>query len=151
MKRPSGTRREGGSLLWAQGLVCGGLLAARPSLAILVVLLFWPVAVAALADHAPSRPLVRSVALWSGAAGFAALRRAWDMAGFDPVWAVLHDGRTLWLVWLAAGLGWGLAQGVPLAAEAAADALRAHRAARLRAERAALLEAWRLGGNEPAA
>jgi hypothetical protein len=58
--------------------------------------------------------------------------------------AVLVDGRTVWLVWAAAGLGWGLGQGAPLAAESLAGMLRTLYAGRLRAERAALLEAWQL-------
>jgi len=135
---------RGASLLWAQGLVCGGLVAARPGLALLALLLFWPVGVIAALDRAPGRPALRSAALWAAAAGFAPLRAAWDNAGPDPLSGLLGDGHALWIAWGATGWGWALAQGAPVLAESAEALLRARRAVRLRAERAALLEAWRL-------
>jgi hypothetical protein len=143
-----GTR--GSSLLWAQGLVCGGLAAARPALALFLVVLFWPVAVAFFMDRAPNRPLARSVGLWAGAAGFASVRAAWSGPGLDPMVRILSDPESLCLVWAAAGVGWVLSQASPVLAETVTQALMARRAARLKADRAALLEEWRISEEEPA-
>ena len=137
-KQAAGSRqpREGGaSLLWLQGLLCGGLLAIRPGLALAVVALFWPVGLALVIDRSPGRALLRCIALCALAGSLGPLLATWK----DPSQlAQALDARTLGTAWCAAALGWLLYEFAPLGVRAATNLLDATRAARLKAERAQL-------------
>lgn len=132
-----------GSLIWAQGLACGGVLAFAPALTVLVVALFWPVALAFAKDGSPGRPSARCVALCAAAASVEPARSAW-LGGFglDAVLSQATDWHVLAAAWCAAAAGWLLADLAPLAARAALDMAAKSRAARLRAERARLRALW---------
>ncbi|HJS88177.1 MAG TPA: hypothetical protein VJ779_22225 [Acetobacteraceae bacterium] len=132
-----------GSLIWVQGLACGAVLTFAPAMAVLLVMLFWPVVVAFVKDGEPGRPSARSVALCTGAAAVSPIRAAW-LAGFDldVVFALATDWHTLATAWCAAAAGWLLAGLAPFAARAGLDALAKRRTARLRAERSQLLALW---------
>ncbi len=128
----------------AQGLVCGGVLTIKPALGLLFALLFWPVCVAFALDRSPGRPMARSVALCSAAAGVGPVHTAWTGGvwssgpGLHAAWALL-DPEVLGSVWCAAGAGWLLHELAPLAVQTVLGAWSAARAARLRAERDRLL------------
>lgn len=140
-------RGGAGPLPWAQGLACGAILAFAPGIALLLLLLFWPVLVAFVSDKAPGRPMARAVALCAAAASVAPVHAAWN-AGFEiqASLAETADWSTLALSWCAAGAGWTLSLLAPLAVRAGLELTSASRVARLRAERARLLAAWRIDG-----
>ncbi len=132
-----------GSLIWAQGLACGGILAFAPFLTVLLAALFWPVAVAFARDRAPGRPSARGVALCTAAASVSPIRSAWSGGlGLDATLSLATDVHVLAAAWCAAAGGWLLAELAPLAARAALETASAARAARLRAERTRLLAQW---------
>lgn len=136
-----------GSLLWAQGLACGAILAFAPATALLLVLLFWPVLVAFVLDKAPGRPMARAVTLCSAAASIAPVHATWNAGfGMHASLAEAADWNVLALSWCAAAAGWGISVLAPLAVRAVLELMSAARATRLRAARARLLAAWRLDG-----
>jgi len=132
-----------GSLVWAQGLACGGVLAFAPALAVLLAALFWPAVLAFATDGSPGRPNARCVALCTAAAAVGPGRSAW-LGGFglDAVLGVATDWHVLITAWCAAAGGWLLADLAPLAAGAALEMAAKARAARLRAERTRLRALW---------
>lgn len=141
-----------GSLLWAQGLACGGVVAFAPALGLLMAALFWPIGLALVFDKAPGRPMARAAALCAAAASVGPIRSVWTGGlGLDASLAVATDLRVLAVTWCAAAGGWGLTILAPIVARAVLDATSASRAARLRAERARLLAAWRWeeAGSDP--
>jgi hypothetical protein len=131
-----------GSLIWAQGLACGGVLAFAPALGALLAALFWPVAVAFAKDRGPGHPIARGAALCA-AASVGPIRSAWSGGlGLDVTLRLATDPRVLASVWCAVGARWLLAELAPFAVRAALESASAARAARLRAERARLLAQW---------
>lgn len=136
-------KREGGSsLFWVQGLICGGLLAIRPMLALLIVALFWPVGFAFALDRTPGRPLLRCVGICAVAGAISPLHQAW----IDPAQlGASLDPQTLGIAWAAAAAGWLLHEVAPLAVRAVSSVATVSRAARLRIERARLAEQWTPG------
>ncbi len=125
-----------GSLIWAQGLACGGLLAFAPALALLATALLWPIGLALVMDKAPGRPVARGVALCAAAAAMGPIRSAWSGGlALEASLALATDLRVLAGTWCAAAAGWLLSELAPFAARAALDGASAARAARLRAER----------------
>lgn len=140
-------RGGGGSLLWAQGLACGAILAFVPALALLLVLLFWPVLVAFVLDKAPGKPMARAVALCTTAASVGPIHGAWSAGfGMQASLAEAADWNALALSWCAAATGWALSFLAPLAVRAVLELMSTARMTRLRAERARLLAAWRIDG-----
>ena len=141
-----------GSLLWAQGLACGGIVAFAPGLGLLLVALLWPVGLALVWDKSPGRPMARAAALCAAAAALQPIRSAWTGGlGLESAVTMATDIHALALTWCAAAGGWALALLAPIAARAVLEAGSATRAARLRAERARLLAAWRWedAGSDP--
>ncbi len=138
------------STVWVQGLVCGGLLTVLPSLALMLAMLLWPLALAAFMDRAPGRPLARSVGL-CGAAGCVGPLRALLAAGFAPTvaWKLACDPVTIGTAWGAAGAGWLLAELAPLAVRLVLEAVSTAQAVRLRAERSRLGAQFGLGEAPP--
>lgn len=149
-RRPqeAATASGGASLMWAQGLACGGILAFAPALGLLLAVLFWPVAVALLLDKAPGRPVARGVALCAAAASVSPVCSAWSSGlGLAATLMLATDMHVLAGAWCAAAGGWALAELAPFAARLAMEAASAARTARLRAERTRLRA--RFGWDEP--
>ena len=139
-----------GSLMWAQGLACGGLLAFAPASGLLAAALFWPIGLALVLDKAPGRPVARGVALCAVAAAVGPIRSAWSGGmTLDACLLLVTDVRVLAGAWCAAAAGWLLSELAPLAARAVLEALSATRAARLRAEQTRLRArfAWDADGS----
>ncbi len=132
---------KAGSLMWAQGLACGGILAFAPAIGLLMAALLWPVVIAFLRDKTPGKPLVRAVGLCAAAGAAAPLRAAWGQ-GAGASLALATDLHVLAVAWGAAAAGWGLSEAAPLAVRALMEANAATRAARLRAEQARLRAAF---------
>lgn len=134
-----------GSLLWAQGLACGAILAFAPATALLLVILFWPVLIAFVLDKAPGWPMARAVALCSAAASIGPVHAAWNAGfGMQASLAEAANWSVLALSWCAAAAGWALSVLAPLAVRAILELMSTTRVTRLRAARARLLAAWRL-------
>ncbi len=134
------------SLIWAQGLACGGVIAFAPSLLVLLAMLFWPVAVAFAKDGTPGRPSARGVALCTAAASVGPIRSAWSGGlGLDVTLSLATDPHVLATAWCAAAAGWLLTELAPFGARALLETVSRGRAARLRAERTRLLAQWGRG------
>lgn len=143
------TTRDSSSnaLLWAQGLLCGGLVALLPTVALLLGVLLGPAMAALALDRQPGKPVARSVVLCTLAACIGPVRSLWA-AGHDLAasLALAGDLNILGTAWSAAAAGWLLAELSPFAVRAVLEALSLARAAQLRATRDRLAEEWGLAG-----
>jgi hypothetical protein len=133
-------------LMWAQGLLCGGLVALLPPIALLLGVLLGPALVALFLDRQPGKPVARSVLLCSLAASVAPVRMLWAAGhGMAASVVLATDPDILGTAWAAAAAGWLLAELAPLGVRVALEAVSLSQAARLRAVRAALAEEWGFG------
>ena len=134
------------SLIWVQGLLCGGLATLATPTALLIGVLFLPALIANAADHQPGKPIARSVALFGLCGTVGPVLRLWsaghtlEMAG-----ALATDLDNFLLAWGMAAIGWLLAELAPVAVRAALEASSVTRAARLRAERVKYEAEWGFG------
>jgi len=146
--RPAGTA---GALAWAEGLLCGGLVALLPPTALLLGVLAGPAVIAMLLDRQPARPVARSVALFALAASVSPVRTLWA-AGHTMAQSLslATDLQVVGTAWSAAAAGWLLGELAPVAVRAVLEVTSVSLAARLRAERAALAQAWGLPAAGPA-
>ncbi len=141
--------REGGSsLIWIQGLACGGMAALAPVAMLQVALLLAPGLVALAMDHRPGKPMARTMLLFGLAASVEPIRAAWAN-GSGPNLDRVTDPTDLMTAWCAAAGGWLLAQLVPVLVGLAVDAAQRVRAERLRALRAELVRTWGLEADDP--
>ena len=135
------------AVLWAEGLLCGGLVTLLPTIALLLGVLLGPAIVALVLDHQRGKPVARSVVLCTLAASIGPVRTLWA-AGYDLAasLALATDLNVVGTAWSAAAGGWLLAELTPFAMRAGLEALSLSRAAHLRASRNRLVEEWGLGG-----
>lgn len=138
------------AVLWAEGLLCGGLVTLLPTIALLLGVLLGPAIVALVLDHQQGKPAARSVVLCTLAASIGPVRTLWG-AGHDLAasLALATDLNVVGTAWAAAAAGWLLAELAPYAARAGLEALSLSRAAQLRVARDRLVEEWG-NGNAPA-
>ncbi len=131
------------ALVWAEGLLCGGLVALLPPTALLLGVLLLPAIVAVVLEHQPGKPVARSVVLCGLAASVTPVRALWA-AGHDLAAsiALATDANVVGTAWSAAAAGWLLAELMPLGVRAGLEALSLSRAARLRAARETLIAGW---------
>ena len=133
----------GGSLIWLQGLACGGMAALAPMAALQIVLLLGPGLLSLLTERQAGKPVTRSMLLFGLAAGVEPIRQAWALGG-GPTWDRISDGNAIIFAWAAAAFGWLLARGLPLLVGMAVSASHDSRAAMLREAREELVRAWGL-------
>lgn len=139
------------AFLWAEGLLCGGLVTLLPTIALLLGVLLGPAIVALVLDHQPGKPAARSVVLCTLAASIAPVRTLWAAGhGITASLALATDLNVVGTAWSAAAAGWLLAELAPYAVRAGLEALSLSRAAQLRATRDELIEEWGLGDDAPA-
>jgi hypothetical protein len=140
--------RQGGSLLWLQGLVCGALLAFATPVALLVCVLMAPGAAASVFDTAPQRAMTRAVCL--GCLAFT-LGPVWRLLlvgrGMTEAVDMLLDPAIVGPAWLAGACGWALCELLPVVLRSLADARAASRIAALQNEEAELKEQWDIKPN----
>ena len=137
------------SLAWLQGLLCGGMVALAPALALLLGALAAPGLLALAFDRAPGRPVLRAVALCNLSACVGPVRAFWSSGHrLGAGLALIGDPRVLGLAWAAGAAGWLLCECLPLAVRVLLEAVTAARAARLRARRGRIGEAWSLADPE---
>jgi len=134
---------SGSSLVWVQGLACGGMAALAPLAMAQVAALLAPALVALMIDKRPGKPVARVMLLFALAASVEPIRVAWA-TGTGPTMDRVLDPTAAMGAWLAAGAGWLLAQVVPLFVGAVVDATHRRRAEQLRGQRVALVRTWGL-------
>ncbi|MGH7043439.1 MAG: hypothetical protein ACREFY_15115 [Acetobacteraceae bacterium] len=141
------------SLAWAQGLLCGALIAMAPALAVLLAVLLLPSLLALALERSSGRPVLRSVALCNASSCVAPVRVLWAGGhGLAAALALLGDPRLLATAWAAGAAGWLLAELCPLGLRLVLEAAAAAQAGRLRARRGRLTEEWAAAnpsGDEP--
>lgn len=140
---------SGASLIWIQGLACGGMAALAPMAVLQVALLLAPGLAALAMDHRPGKPVARAMLLFALAASVEPVRLAWA-SGSGPTLDRLMDPMALLGAWIAAALGWLLAQVVPLFVGVIVAANHRIRSDQLRAARADLVQTWGLEDDAPA-
>ena len=131
------------SLIWAQGIAFGIVAALMPTTAALVATLLAPGLLALVLDRQAGRPIARAMLLFGLAAAAMPLRQLWDTP-LDIQTGLLAVAQleTLGVAWLAAAVGWFLAELFPVAIHVMLDASSKARTSRLRAAREKLLETW---------
>ena len=135
------------SLAWAQGLLCGALVALAPGLAVLLAVLAAPSLLALALERTAGRPVLRGVALCNATACVGPVRALWaDGHGMGMATALLGNPRLLAIAWGTGAAGWLLAEICPLGLRLVLEGQAAARAARLRARRAELAAAWEMEG-----
>ncbi len=137
------------SLLWLQGLLCGGLVTLAMPTALLLAVLFGPAVVAAVLDRQPGRPIARCVALVSLSAITGPITLLW--AGGQTMAAALvlaTDPDAVGWAWGAAAAGWLLAELLPVGVRILVEVASRSRATALAAARKRLEVEW---GFSPAA
>jgi len=146
MKAPKQTasKSKGSTLVWLQGLACGGCIALAPGPSTLVCVLLAPAIVMLLVDRSPGRPSARAVLLCGAAASVGPSMALWRMSGANigNSFAMLSDPAVVSPAWAACAAGWLLTQILPIGIRVVLEASSLSRAARLRAERARLAEEW---------
>ncbi len=131
------------SLIWLQGLLCGALVTLAPGMAVLLASFLAPAIAAAVLDRQPGKPRARAAFLLSGAACVSPIRSLWSGSGdLAAALSIALDPSTLLRTWIAAGVGWSLAELGPVALRAAVTFADRIRRRRLEALRDRLREEW---------
>jgi hypothetical protein len=139
------TSPRSNSLMWIQGLLCGGMVALLPSTSLLLGALLGPAMVALYLDPQPGKPVARSVLLCTLAACVRPVGALWSAGrGMAASVALATDPNTIGTAWSAAAAGWFLAELIPVGIRIVLEVLSLSQMARLRTTRAALIEAWGL-------
>ena len=137
------------SLVWLQGLLCGALATLATPTALLLGVLLGPALLAVFLDTEQSKPIGRSVVLFSMAASVEPLKTLWVSGHTMQVAATLvGDLQVVGYAWIAAAAGWLLAQILPIVVRTILDTLGLARSAQLRAERAKLVSEWGLEADQ---
>lgn len=134
---------SGSSLVWVQGLACGGMAALAPLAMAQVAALLAPALAALMMDKRPGRPVARVMLLFALAASVQPIRVAWA-TGAEPTLDRVLDPTAAIGAWLAAAAGWLLAQIVPLFVGAVVDAAHRRRSEQLQGQRVELVRTWGL-------
>ena len=145
--KPSTGRPAGGgrSLVWLQGLLCGGLVACAPATALLLGLLLAPAFVMLAVERRPGRPVARTMLLFGASAAVFPTIALWNAGhSVDAAFALAADPRTLAIAWAAAGGGWLLTELLPVAMRLALASAALARKRRLRALRDRCAAEWGL-------
>ncbi len=104
---PAQAASGGRSLVWLQGLLCGGFAACAPAAALLLSILLAPGLAMLTFERQPGRPVTRAMLLFGLSASVFPTLALWD-AGHtvDAAWALAAEPRTLAIAWAAAGGAW---------------------------------------------
>ena len=137
--------KPGRSLIWVQGLLCGGLVAWLPATAILAAILLAPGLIAYFVDRSPARAVGRVVLLCGAVIVPHSLMALWH-AGNAMVTSLgmASDTRRLASAWAVQAAGWLVVELAPVVARLILDAQARGRIAQLRRQRARLEDEWAL-------
>jgi len=143
-KAAKATKQGGGSsLIWLQGMACGGMAALAPVAAAQVAMLLAPGLVFLMLDQQEGKPVARAMLLFGLAASVDPIRAAW-VAGSGIAWDRAMDTQAMLVAWIAAAIGWLLAHALPVLVGLVVDTSHQSRAAALRETRATLVRDWGL-------
>ena len=138
-------KQGGGSLMWLQGLACGGLAALVPGIALQVGILLLPAIAALILDREHGKPVARAVLLCTLAASVEPMRALWNSGqGADLGFSLVADLHAITLTWSAAAGGWLLTQVIPVAVGMVLGTTADRRSTELQEARARLMEEWGL-------
>jgi hypothetical protein len=145
MAKSASIAAKSGKFGTLQGLAAGAVLAAAPSMALLLAVLLAPGLICLIADRAPGRPVARACLL----AGFAcAISPAWQLwnqgLGFDHAANLLSDVAVPAAAWCAGACAWLAAELAPLGVRLVFDLQAERRKQRLLEIRARLIKEWNL-------
>jgi hypothetical protein len=133
------------SLVWVQGLICGGLAAWLPGTATLGAIMLAPGLIAYLTDRSPSRPVGRAVLFFGATIAPHSLIALWHAGNSVATsLAMAGDMRRVAAAWAIQAGGWLLAELAPLAARLLLEAKAQARIAILRRRRVRLEDEWGL-------
>ena len=145
--KPLADRRvkDGRSVVWLQGLLCGGFAACAPSAALLLSILLAPGMAMLAFERQPGRPVTRAMLLFGSSASVFPMLALWD-AGHtvDAAWALAAEPRTLAIAWAAAGGAWLFTELVSVAMRLVLASATRARKRRLRAISDRCMEEWGL-------
>lgn len=136
---------SGSSLIWLQGMACGGMAALAPVATAQVLTLLAPGLVFLMLDEQEGKPVARAMLMFGLAAGIEPIRSAWA-SGSGLGWDRVIDTQAIMMAWLAAAIGWLLANVLPVLIGLAVDSSHQTRADALRDTRATLVRDWGLDG-----
>lgn len=145
------------SLLWVQGLMCGGLVAWLPATATLGAILLAPGLIAYVADRGPTRAVGRAVCLFGAVIVPHSLIALWHAGNsLATSLAMAGDMRRVASAWAIQAAGWLLVELAPVLTRLVLDAKAQARIATLRRQRVRLEDEWGLahrpdGGDRPMA
>ncbi len=130
---------------WLQGLVCGGLIAFAPAVALLLGALLLPGLIAWTLDTSRGRGVGRGAIMCGVAASVGSLLPLWRQGvGWEHCVALATDLDVLAPAWLAAGAGWLTGELSPHAIRLVLDIDASAHVASLRAARQTLEQEWGL-------
>jgi hypothetical protein len=131
------------SLIWLQGLICGGVATLATPSAFLGGVLLAPAILAYKLDREPGHPLARAILVCTLAGAIHPLFRLWlGRHTLALASLLLSDPWTYAAAWGAAAGAWALAELIPVLVRAALEVAAISRATRLRAQRAQLEREW---------
>lgn len=137
--------KPGRSMVWVQGLVCGGLVAWMPATATLAAILLAPGLIAYLADRGPTRAVGRAVLLFGATIAPHSLIALWHAGnGMTTSLGMAADMRRVALAWSIQAGGWLLVELAPVLVRVVLDAKAQARIAILRRRRVKLEDEWAL-------
>lgn len=131
--------------MWLQGMACGGMAALAPVATSQVLMLLAPGLVFLILDEQEGKPVARAMLMFGLAASTEPIRSAW-ITGSELGWDRVMDTQAIMMAWLAAAIGWLLANALPVLIGLAVDASHQARAEALRDTRATLVRDWGLDG-----
>ena len=137
------------SLLWLQGLVCGGLVTLATPTALLLGVLFGPALLATMLDRQFGRPIARCIALGSLSAVVAPIRTLWSAGQtMDAALVLASDAETIGWAWGAAAAGWLMVELTPIGVRAVLETISLSRTIALVQTRGRLETEWGLPPGE---
>ncbi len=133
------------SLVWVQGLICGGLVAWLPATATLGAILLAPGLIAYIADRSPSRAVGRAVCLFGAVMASHSLLALWHAGNsMAASLGMAGDMRRVASAWAIQAAGWLLVELAPVLTRLVLDAKAQARIATLRRQRVVLEDEWNL-------
>lgn len=105
----------GALILLLLGLAGGGVIAMSPDIALPLMLLLLPGLIYLALDHSPGWATARAILLFQAAACIRPVTGAWyQCSGTDSCMALLGTPAAVMKVWLVGGVGWLIAQLLPI-------------------------------------
>jgi hypothetical protein len=143
--RPMDGGAAGALILLLLGLACGGVMALSPDIGLPLLILLLPGLIYLVVDRSAGWATARAILLFQAAACVHPVAAAWyQCSGVDGCMSMLAAPTTVLRVWLIGGVGWLMAQTVPIALRLLNDWRLRHYRVLLEQRRASLSKEWGL-------